>query len=96
MSSVVAKAALVVSLATAAGLGWQVRALNAELAARPPIAVIDVAEHIAAVKAATPTMTSGAQFDVVRKKAERLAVSGYVVLDRATVIAQPKAFEVMP
>lgn len=77
-------------------LAWEVSVLRRELAARPPIAVIDISAYIAARDSANPEQPLESHTAEVRATAERLAAKGYVVMDRGSVLAQPSVFEVRP
>ncbi len=88
---------LALGLALAAGAGFlgahtTARRLEAELALRPPVILVDIA---AAVQGAEPTAfaTVAAR---ERAQAERLAAGGFLVLDAQAVIAAPPELYLAP
>jgi hypothetical protein len=66
--------------------------LRAELALRPPVILLDVAQ---VARAADP-VALGAALGRQRKQAERLAAGGFLVLDAQAVIAAPGELYLAP
>ena len=88
--------ALVVAVGSGVYAHLRVRALEAELAARPPIAVIDMS-RIASEAAPGATLEDlNGRVTRARSAVERLAGAGYVVLERSQVEGYPVSLEVRP
>lgn len=77
-------------------MGWQIKRLSEELRYRPAIAVMDVMGQVEALQKRAPEGSFDDRFRTVRGMAERLAESGYVVLDMNSVLASPREYEVRP
>ena len=89
--------AVLVVGAVAAGAGLlgahtTARRLEAELALRPPVILVDIA---AAVQGAEPTAFAAVAARE-RAQAERLAAGGFLVLDAQAVIAAPPELYLTP
>jgi len=88
---------LLLGMAAAVGAGFlgaqsTVRRLEAELALRPPVILVDIA---AAVQGAEPTAFAAVAARE-RAQAERLAAGGFLVLDAQAVIAAPPELYLAP
>lgn len=86
-------------LAAIAAIGFaeiRYRQLVQELQARPPVAVIPVDDVVVEKLRANPGVDAQAEIIRVRQAGERLAESGYIVLDARTVYAYPTDLEARP
>jgi len=81
-------------LGCAGALFYQQVQLADEIAARPPIAVLDVNQHLLQVLAAHPGMETQDATATVWDIGTRLAEQGYVVLRKDSLVAIPDAYEV--
>ncbi|MBB3268343.1 hypothetical protein FHW79_006018 [Azospirillum sp. OGB3] len=77
------------------GMGHRVAQLEAELAARPPVIVVDFTKMAAALQGQAPDIIDTAM-GRVRGDIRRLQEEGYVVLDGQSVLAAPDDSMMMP
>jgi len=75
---------------------WRLRALERELEARPPLAVLAVDATVIRLLDENPGMTAEQAVGRVREAGRRLAESGYVVLDAPHVYGYPAEIEARP
>lgn len=88
--------ALLVAVASCAYSVIQVRRLEAELASRPPIAVVDLTQVTEGTNAEVTVEVINERLTRVQAVSQKLAAAGYVVLERGNVEAYPVAIEVRP
>lgn len=90
--------ALIVALLVPAAMGawgWnRIRALEEELATRPPIAVLDVNALVMKALEANPRQSPEEAASGAYKVGEVLANKGYVVIHKGSIVAYPVEFEV--
>lgn len=87
---------VVVSVGVAyVGMGYRVAQLEAELAARPAVIVVDFTKMAAALKG-QPADAIETAMGRVRGDIRRLQEDGYIVLDGQSVLAAPDAAMLMP
>lgn len=86
---------LLTLLVLAGALGFmKISDLRAEIDSRPPVAILDVNANVMSVIDNTPGISADAATRKTYEIGAKLARSGYVVLDRSTLVAYPDAFEV--
>jgi len=72
----------------------QTQHLWSEIAARPPVAVLDMGRHVMQAMEAEPGISANAAMTTAQNTAVKLAEQGYVVFNNTSVIAVPEAYEV--
>jgi len=82
-----------------AGLGGflvhqQLQHLWSEIAARPPVAVLDMGRHVMRAMEAEPGISANAAMTTAQETAVTLAERGYVVFRKDSMVATPEAYEV--
>ncbi|MFO1432509.1 MAG: hypothetical protein U1F76_20620 [Candidatus Competibacteraceae bacterium] len=72
---------------------WAVRELRADIASRPPVAILDVAKVVQATPGATGEAAEAHSrriLDKVSGQVKTLSEAGYVVLDSKAVLGAPE------
>ena len=88
---------LVGGMAALAYIGWQQASeLSAELAARPPIAIVDVNAIVMEQLSSQPGLTAEQGAVSAYKMGEVLASKGYIVIHKGSIVAYPAEYEVAP
>jgi len=72
----------------------QAQHLWEEIAARPPVAVLDVDQHALRAVEADPGLGANAAMSAAQDTAVKLAERGYVVFRKDSIIAVPEVYEV--
>lgn len=72
------------------------RQVMAEVAARPPVAIIPVDDLVVEALARNPGLSAQAEVIRIRQAGQRLAESGYVVLNARDVYGYPRDLEARP
>jgi len=72
----------------------QTRHLWSEIAARPPVAVLDMGRHAMQAMEAEPGISANAAMTTAQDTAVKLAGQGYVVFNKTSVVAVPEVYEV--
>jgi hypothetical protein len=88
--------ALAVAVGSAVYSHLRLRAVEAELDVRPPIAVIDISRVATEAQQTDTRADFNARLTRARDAVQRLSDAGYVVLERNQVEGYPVALEVKP
>jgi len=72
----------------------QTQHLWSEIAARPPVAILDMDQHALRAIEVEPGLSANAAMSAAQDTAVKLAERGYVVFHKASVIAVPEVYEV--
>jgi len=65
-----------------------------EIAARPPVAILDMDQHALRAIETEPGLSANAAMSAAQDTAVKLAGQGYVVFHKASVVAVPEVYEV--